>query len=49
MAAKIDPTSIMGIILEAFFAPVMTFDLIMHEKPTSEAACLITEMHSWAQ
>lgn len=35
----------MGVTLEDIFAPVMTFDLIMHEKPTSEAACLIIEMH----
>lgn len=40
-----DSTSVMGIIVEDMFAPVMTFDLTMHEKPTCEAACLLTEMH----
>lgn len=49
MATKIDPTSVMGMILQAVFAAGMTFDLVMHEKPSPEAACLCTATHGRAQ
>lgn len=45
VATKKDPTSAMGLILQDVFAPVMTFDLIMHETPSPEAACLCTATH----